>query len=267
MTGPRPVRATNIESKRETNAADGPTNTTIVVGASRGLGRGIATSFARNGGTVIAVARDAPALSELTSEMHNVTAEAADARDPTVAGTLLDRYDPHAVIVVAGALPRLVPLQRQTWETFSTHWETDVRITFNWLREALLKPMRPGGRVVVFSSGAALQGSSIGGGYSGAKATQRFITAFAQEEADGAGLGLRFTTVIPRLTPLTDLGRRVVQVHAAGEGQTEEEYVDAMGTLITPETAGRAILELVRTDAAHLSPEYMLTGDGLQMLP
>ena len=71
------------------------------------------------------------------------------------------------------------PLHHQTWDTFSVNWETDVRIAFHWLREALLRPLRPGGRVVVFSSGAALNvnGSPLSGGYAGAKATQRFITA------------------------------------------------------------------------------------------
>jgi NAD(P)-dependent dehydrogenase (short-subunit alcohol dehydrogenase family) len=241
--------------------------TTIVVGASRGLGRGIATAFARAGGTVIAVARNAPALAELTSEVSNVKAEVADARDPTTAPTLIDRYQPHAVIVVAGASPRLAPLHQQTWETFSETWESDVRIAFNWLRETLLRPLRPGGRLIVISSGAALQGSSISGGYSGAKATQRFITAYAQEEADRAGLGLTFTAVLPRLTPLTDLGRPSVQAHAARDGQSEQEYVMRMGELLTPETAGAAVLEVVRTDPAALSPEYMLTGDGLQKLP
>jgi hypothetical protein len=34
--------------------------------------------------------------------------------------------------------------------------ETDVRVAFHWLREALLKPLRPGARVIVFSSGAAV---------------------------------------------------------------------------------------------------------------
>jgi 3-oxoacyl-[acyl-carrier protein] reductase len=38
--------------------------------------------------------------------------------------------------------------------------------------------LRPGSRVVVFSSGAALGGSPLSGGYAGAKATQRFIAAY-----------------------------------------------------------------------------------------
>jgi NAD(P)-dependent dehydrogenase (short-subunit alcohol dehydrogenase family) len=111
-----------------------------------------------------------------------------------VAARLLDRYVPQAVILVAGASPHMRPLQQQTWETFSVNWQADVKITFHWLREALLTPLRPGSRVVVVSSGAALNpnGSPLSGGYAGAKATQRFITGYAQDEARRAGLDLTF---------------------------------------------------------------------------
>jgi hypothetical protein len=97
------------------------------------------------------------------------------------------------------------PLQHQTWETFSVNRETDVRITFQWLREALLKPLLPGSRVVVISSGAALNanGSPLSGEYAGPKATQRFITGYAQDEAARAGLGISFASVLPQFAPLT----------------------------------------------------------------
>ena len=165
--------------------------TTIVVGASRGLGHGIATAFADAGAAVLAVARTAAAYPEPANSTGSIVPEIADAGDATVAARLLDRYEPDAVILVAGAIPHMRPLQHQTWETFSVNWHTDVRIAFHWLREALLKPLRPGSRVVVFSSGAALNanGSPLSGGYAGAKATQRFITAYAQDEATRAGLG------------------------------------------------------------------------------
>jgi NAD(P)-dependent dehydrogenase (short-subunit alcohol dehydrogenase family) len=140
-----------------------------------------------------------------------------------------------------------------------------VRISFHWVRETLLKPLRPGSRVVIISSGAALgPGSPTSGGYAGAKATQRFIAAYAQEEADRAGLGITFTAVFPGLTPMTDLGRPAVKAHATRGGQTEEEYLRGFGTPLTPEIAGNAIIELVRTDSADLASEYLLTGAGLQ---
>lgn len=241
--------------------------TTIVVGASRGLGRGIATSLAEAGAPVVAVARCAAALAELAKGPGTIHPEVADAGDPTVAGSLIDRHEPQAVILVAGASPLMRPLQHQTWETFSVNWQTDVRIAFHWLREALLRPLRPGSRVVVVSSGAALAGSPLSGGYAGAKATQRFITGYAQDEAARAGLGITFTAVLPRLTPLTGLGRPAVRAYAARSGQSEEEYVRQMGEPLSPEVAGAALVELVRADAATVAPGYLLTGAGLQTLP
>ena len=241
--------------------------TTIVVGASRGLGRGIATALAEAGAPVTAVARSETALDDLARAVSGIRPEVTDAGDPSVAGNLIDRYDPHALVLVAGATPLQRPLHHQTWETFSGNWHTDVRISFHWVRETLLKPPRPGSRVVIISSGAALgPGSPTSGGYAGAKATQRFIAAYAQEEADRAGLGIKFTAVFPGLTPMTDLGRPAVKAHAARGGQTEEEYLKGFGTPLTPEIAGNAIIELVRTDSADLASEYLLTGAGLQPL-
>ena len=82
------------------------------------------------------------------------------------------RAGPEVLILVAGATPVMRPLQYQMWETFSVNWRPDVKIAFTWLREALLKPLPPGSRVVV-SSGAAINGSPASGGYAGSKATQR----------------------------------------------------------------------------------------------
>jgi NAD(P)-dependent dehydrogenase (short-subunit alcohol dehydrogenase family) len=241
--------------------------TTIVVGASRGLGRGVAGALAEAGSRVVAVARTGSALADLVAAAPGTRVEVADAGDATVAGGLLDRYDPDAVVVVAGATPLPRPLHQHTWETFSVNWHADVRIAFHWLREALLRPLRPGSRVVVISSGAALRGSPLSGGYAGAKATQRFVTAYAQEEATRADLGITFTAVLPQITPLTDLGRPAVEAYAARGGQTVEEYVQRLGEPVSPQIAGAAVVELLGADPATIAPEYLLTGAGLQELP
>ncbi len=110
------------------------------------------------------------------------------------------------------------PLHHQTWETFSVNWHTDVKIAFTWMREALLKPLRPSSRVVVVSSGAALNGSPASGGYAGAKATQRFIAAYAQDELRRAGLDITVTAILPTMTPFGDVGRQGVRAYAARGG-------------------------------------------------
>jgi NAD(P)-dependent dehydrogenase (short-subunit alcohol dehydrogenase family) len=240
--------------------------TTVVVGASRGLGRGIARAFAEAGAPVVAVARNGPALAELATSA-NIRTEVADAADATVAWSVLDTYEPDVLILVAGANPVMRPLQYQTWETFSVNWHTDVKIAFTWLREALLKPLPPGSRVVVVSSGAALNGSPASGGYAGSKATQRFIAEYAQDESRRAGLDITVTAVMPRMTPFGDVGRRGVRAYAARSGQTEEAYLKQLGELLTPETAGSALVDLVQADPATTAPGYVLTGAGLQKLP
>lgn len=249
-----------------------PTNdrsgeTAMVIGASRGLGRGIATALAQTGRPVIALARNETALAELAATVPGIESEVADAGDPSSAGRLIDRYEPQTVIVVAGARPLMRALQHQTWETFSANWNTDVRIAFHWVREALLRPLRAGGKVIIISSGAAVAGSPLGGGYAGAKATQRFIAAYAQDEANRAGLNLTFTAVLPQITSATELGRPAVQAYAARLGKSEEEYLAQFGEILTPEAAGRTVAELADADASGLALAYRLTSAGLQPLP
>ena len=259
-----------LESRKETQMSSLTDKTTIVVGASRGLGRGIATAFAQAGASVVAVARTGQATGQVASRPGAIRDEIADAGEPTVAAGLLDRHEPDVIVLVAGATPYMRPLQQQTWDTFSVNWQTDVRIAFHWLREALLKPLAPGSRVVVFSSGAALNpnGSPLSGGYAGAKATQRLITVYAQEEANRAGLGITFTTVLPQFAPETGVGRPAVAAYAAQAGLPVDEFLQRQPfQLLTPEIAGAALVELVRSDPAALAPAYLLNGAGLQKLP
>ncbi|HEX5847853.1 MAG TPA: SDR family oxidoreductase [Rubrobacter sp.] len=239
---------------------------TVVVGASRGLGRGIAREFAEAGAPVVAIARSAPALAELASTSANIRTEVADATDATEAWSLLDRYEPEVLVLVAGANPVMRPLQHQTWETFSANWHADVRIAFTWLREVLLQPLPPGSRVVVVSSGAAINGSPASGGYAGAKATQRFIAAYAQDESSRAGLGITVTSVMPSMTPHGDVGRRGVRAYAARSGQPERVFLEQLGEPLTSKTAGSALVDLVKADPATVAREYLLTAAGLEKL-
>jgi 3-oxoacyl-[acyl-carrier protein] reductase len=245
--------------------------TAIVVGASRGLGHSIATALAKADVNVIAVSRTKGAFPVPENGRGSIQQELADAGDPTIPATLLGRYEPDLVVLVAGASPHMVPLQQQTWETFSLNWEHDVRIAFHWLREILLKPLRPGSRVIVFSSGAALGGSPLSGGYAGAKAAQRFITAYAQDEAKRAGLNITFSAILPRFSPETGVGQPAVQAYAARAGQSVEQYLESFarsaGPLVTPEIAATSVIELAMEDATKVAPAYMLTGAGLQKLP
>lgn len=240
--------------------------TTVVVGASRGFGRSVAAALAEAGADVVAVARDKSRLEELAAGTPGIRYKAVDAGLEGTAEQLLGEDDPDTVVLVAGASPRILPLQEQTWDSFSLNWNTDVRIAFQWLRAILLQPLRPGSRVVVLSSGAAVAGSPLSGGYAGAKATQRFITAYAHGESKRAGLGITFTTVLPRPAPATDIGKAAIEAYAAHLGISQEAYIENIGGAMTPEMAGTSLVELARAEPEDLAEGYLLTATGLQKL-
>jgi NADP-dependent 3-hydroxy acid dehydrogenase YdfG len=237
----------------------------IVTGASSGFGLGIATALAASGEHVIGVARDSGKLATVKAQLGDAfTAVAADAADPDVAARLIEEHRPHILVLNAGAAPPIAPIHEQTWQSFSRNWEVDVQQVFNWTREVLLKPLPPETVVVALSSGAALRGSPMSGGYAGAKATVRFITGYAAEESARASLGIRFLSILPQLTPATALGETGVAAYASREGIDVAAFKARMGPPLTPGQAGKAVLSLIADPASHGA--YQLTTAGLTEL-
>jgi NAD(P)-dependent dehydrogenase (short-subunit alcohol dehydrogenase family) len=215
-------------------------HTAIVTGAGRGFGRAVADEA---GSAFIPVP--------------------ADVTEDAVAGRLIAEFRPHVLVLNAGATPPMAPLTEQTWETFSENWNTDTRHVFDWTRAALHRPLDPGSVVVMMSSGAALRGSPLSGGYAGAKAAVKFIAEYAAEEAERSGLGIRFITLYPMLSP-TGVGAAGVRAYAAQQGVSEAEFVEGLQPALTPEIVAKAVVDL--SGAADPSPGYVLTGAGAAAL-
>jgi len=240
--------------------------TALVTGASRGFGRGIAIALAGAGAQVVGVARGRGALEELRAELgESFTAVPADAADPMVAGALIDKYSPGVLVLNAGATPLPRPVQHHTWETFSRNWDVDVAHVFHWTREALLAPLAPGSTVVTLSSGAAVFGSPLSGGYAGAKWAIRWLTAYAAGESRRAELGIRFVSLLPQLTAATELGAVFAAAYAARDGAGAAAR-GGPGGVLTPAQVGRAVTGLV-TGPGPDQDAYLVTAAGLRPLP
>jgi NAD(P)-dependent dehydrogenase (short-subunit alcohol dehydrogenase family) len=227
-------------------------STAIVTGASRGFGRGIAAALTAAGAHVVGVARNGA----------DVTADVAD---PATAHRLIDEYRPRTVVLCAGAAPRMSPLQEQTWESFSQNWDVDVAQAFHWTRQALRRPLAPGSTVIAVSSGAAINGSPLSGGYAGAKATVKLITDYAAIESQLAGLGIEFVSVLPQLTPETDLGAAAVAAYAERQGVDVNTFTASLRPALTAEQVGKSVLEIA-TGQARDHRAYMLSSAGLTPL-
>ena len=237
--------------------------TAVVTGASRGFGRATAIALAGRGAHVVGIARSEPSLEQLRQELGDrFEFEVADVADPSLPERLLAQHQPQIVVLNAGATPVAAPLSEQTWETFSTNWQTDVRQAFNFARASLLAPLDPGSVVVMISSAAALRGSPLSGGYAGAKATVKFISSYATAEAESRSLGLRFVAILPMLTPATDLGAAGVAAYAERAGITVEAFQDQLAPILTPEHLAKTIADVV-TDDSYSEAAYLLTGTEL----
>ena len=169
------------------------------------------------------------------------------------------------MVLNAGAAPHTAPIGEHTWETFSTNWDVDVKQVFHFVKESLSAPLEPGSVVVSFSSAAALRGSPLSGGYAGAKATIRFISAYADREARARALGIRFVSVLPQLTPATALGAGGVKAYAAAAGLTIDGFTSQLGPTLTTEQVARTVVSIVTCDGDDILA-YMLTPDGPKAL-
>ena len=240
--------------------------TAIVTGASRGFGRAIAATLSAAGADVVGVARSHAQLDQLRDELgETFTPVTADATDPTAAGRIIDQHRPHTLVLCAGASPTMSPVHEQTWETFSETWHVDVAQVFHWTRYALRRPLDPGSSVIIMSSGAAVNGSPLSGGYAGAKAAIKFIADYAAIESTRAGLGINFVSVLPRLTPATELGAKAVAAYADRQGVDVATVLRAGGPALSAEQVAQSVLEIaVGRHRDHGA--YLLTASGLSAL-
>ena len=241
--------------------------TALVTGGSRGFGRDIVSALAGEGATVWALARDAGPLDQLIRDVPDVQTLVADVADPQTAPQALRTIHPDILVLNAGAMPTMAPVHQQSWEQFSSNWKTDVHMTFDFGKEAILLPLAQGSTVVVISSGAAIGGSPLSGGYAGAKRTQWFLAQYLQQEANSLNLDIRFVTLIPKqISGGTELGQAAVVAYAAQQGISEQTFLQRFGAPLTPELMGCGVVDLLTDPAYRNGVAFGISGSGLASL-
>jgi NAD(P)-dependent dehydrogenase (short-subunit alcohol dehydrogenase family) len=236
----------------------------VVIGGSRGVGRQVVEEAVRNGARVLAVARQEGPLRQLAQEVPGAEALSLDASDEAAPAKVFDVLQPDVLVLSAGALPPAAPLHEQNWQQFRVNWETDVKMAFHFCKTALTRPLAAGASVILISSGAALQGSPISGGYAGAKRTQIFIQNYSQKESDRLGLGIRFMALAPRMMPDSELGRHAVAGYSRYLGISPAEFVQGMESPPTSSDVAAAVIELVTDPDPSKGNVFVVWGKGLE---
>jgi NAD(P)-dependent dehydrogenase (short-subunit alcohol dehydrogenase family) len=233
-----------------------------VTGGASGVGRATVEALAAQGARVRVVSRSADKLEKLKREVKGaIETVQGDITDSAVVAQSLGEITPDLLVLSAGHLPPQGQVTEHTWESFSVNWNNDVKSTLLFGQEVIRRPLRPGSTVVILSSGAALGGSPLTGGYGGAKWTQKLLAQNLQGMSDERKLGIRFVALVPKQTIAgTEIADRASKMYAAKAGITQEKYLERFGKPLTPQMVAEAILTLARGEGPA-GPAIAITGD------
>jgi len=233
----------------------------VVTGGSRGLGLGLVEALVDQGANVTVVARGAEALNAVAARL-GVATISADITDEAAAHRIVGEVRPDILVLNAGTPPQMGRLDQLSWKDFSIAWETDVKAGLYWLQAALNAPLNPGSRVLVGSSGAAVTGSQMSGGYGGSKRMLWFMAKYANGVSQEKNLGIRFQAIVPRMMILgTGTGDAAAGAYARSMGITPEEFVTRFGSPMPPRAFGDRVVSVLEDPKFADGIVFGLNGD------
>jgi NAD(P)-dependent dehydrogenase (short-subunit alcohol dehydrogenase family) len=235
--------------------------TIVVTGGSRGLGLGLVEALVDQGAKVTVVARDQAARAAVRPRL-GVAVISADVSQEGTAQRILADIRPDVLALNAGATPRMQRLDQISWVDFTATWDTDVKAGLYWVQAALNLPLRPGSRVLVGSSGAAVNGSPLSGGYAGAKHMLRFMARYANGIAKQKGLGIRFQAILPmQIIGGTGVGDEASGAYARSMGLEREAYLTRFGAPLPPRRFGDYVVAVLDDPQYATGVAFGLKGD------
>jgi len=239
----------------------------VVTGGSRGLGLGLVEALVAHGAKVTVVARDTEALEAVRARL-GVATISADVTDEPAAYRILKEVRPDILVLNAGTTPRMGRLDQISWADFSANWETDVRGGLYWLQAALNLPLKPGSRVLVGSSGAAVNGSPLSGGYGGAKRMLWFMAKYANGVSEQKQLGIRFQAIVPQqIVGGTGVGDAGANAYARAMGVKPEKFLAGFGAPMPPREFGEKVVAVLDDPKYAEGVAFGFKGDtGITML-
>jgi 3-oxoacyl-[acyl-carrier protein] reductase len=238
----------------------------VVTGASRGIGRSIATVLAAEGATVVAAARDEAKLAELVREIEAASGKAMpvslNVADPesidAVFARVLEVHGRIDILVNNAGITRDNLLLRMKPAEWNDVLATNLTGVF-LCTQAVMKPMikQRAGRIVNVSSVVGLMGNAGQANYAASK----------------AGI-LGFTKSVAR-----EVASRNITVNAVAPGFIETDMTHAMpdkareamvgsiplGRVGQPEDIAHAVAYLVSDAASYVTGQILAVDGGFHM--
>jgi 3-oxoacyl-[acyl-carrier protein] reductase len=230
----------------------------LVTGATRGIGRAIATELARAGaGVVVGYRTGADEAAELAGELAGRAVQ-ADVSDPEQAARLVEEAGELDILVNNAGLTRDGLIARMSDEDWRVVVDTNLGGAFHTCRAAARGMMRRrAGSIVNLTSVVGIHGNPGQTNYAASKAGIIGLTKSLAREL--ASRGVRVNAVAPGYiqTALTDV--------LPGKVQDAILSNTPLGRLGTPEDVAGAVRFLCSDEASFVTGEVLLVDGGLGM--
>ena len=237
----------------------------LVTGASRGIGRAIATKLAAQGARIVAAARGDNARDTVgtiaaaggNAEVLPLDVTDAAAIEETVGG-VLERHGRIDILVNNAGITRdqlMLRLKRGDWDAVLA---TNLTSAF-MLTQAVLKPMirQRAGRIVCISSVVGQSGNAGQANYAASKAG---LIGFAKSVAlEVASRNITVNVVAPGMID-TDMTRAITE-----KAREEWEAKIPLRRLGTPDDVAAAVCFLASDEASYITGQVLAVNGGMYL--
>jgi len=237
----------------------------LVTGASRGIGRAIATKLAAQGALVVCAARgenanataDAIAAAGCRGEAIalDVTDDEAVAKAP---GAIVEKHGRLDIVVSNAGIARDQLLMRMKREDWDAVLATNLTATFT-LAQAAVRPMlkQKGGRIIAIGSVVGEIGNAGQTNYAASKAGLiGFAKALAREVASR---GITVNVITPGMID-TDMTRAIAE-----KAQVDWASQIPLGRLGTGDDIAAAACYLASDEASYITGHVLAVNGGMNM--
>ncbi len=237
------------------------TDTVLVTGSARGIGRACTVQFAAGGATVVGGdIRDQSETGRLCSEtagsFHPLTVDVTERGDiETLVGRALEFGDIDVVVNVAGVVER-GPIESHTDADWSNSLDINLTGPFRILREAAPSLRASGGRVVNVSSIYGQIGAAERVGYAASKSGLEGLTRSLAAEFGGDGV--RVNAVAPGFIE-TAMTEQFMDDEPALDRFRGMTALDRLGN---PEDVADVVTFLASDRSAYVTGETILVDGG-----
>jgi 3-oxoacyl-[acyl-carrier protein] reductase len=237
----------------------------LVTGASRGIGKAIATRLAAQGAIVVCAARGdnaratAGEIGAMGGKAEAITLDVTDdGALAKVPSEIVERHGRLDVVVSNAGITRdqlLMRMKRDDWDAVIA---TNLTATFT-LAQAAIRPMlkQKGGRIIAIGSVVGEIGNAGQVNYAASKAGLiGLVKALAREVASR---GITVNVITPGMID-TDMTRAI-----SGKAQVDWTSQIPLGRLGTPDDVAAAACYLASDEAAYITGHVLAVNGGMNM--